>query len=359
MPRSPYPASLRSRLAHALDRRFAALHADLAGGRAELAAARDEIEVVRAETAAAGDDVAAARAETAAAHAELARLGDIVADMDARLAVLRDQSDEQVIPLLRELLIDDAGNRRRLEALRAAPLYAQAYDDPAPLVSICIATKRDRAHLLTERAIPSALAQTYPHVEIVVVGDGFDPREDPRVAALDDPRLRFGAVMHHLEDPDPRRAWFTGATLPRQEARALARGSWLTDLDDDDALCPAAVESLLNHARAGGVEVASGLMRRHVPGPEPPTVIEGIDPAFVPAWSMLPDGWRGRSCTAAIWHAGLRSFVRIRAAALLGVPGDLFLTIRLARAGVRFSVLDEVVYEYYPGLLWDQPAGLG
>lgn len=48
---------------------------------------------------------------------------------------------------------------------------------------------------------------------------------------------------------------------------------------------------------------------------------------------------------------GLRAFTRQLETALLGLPGDLFLTIRMARAGVRFARLEESVYDYYPGTL--------
>jgi hypothetical protein len=325
---------VRARLAHALNRRFAALSSQVSELRAEVQAGRTEMQELREAIAALGP--------------ALERIHDRVAE--ARV-------DDQVIGLLRELVIDDGANRRRLERLRARPDYELPYTAADPLVSICIATRSDRVDLLVERAIPSALAQTHEHIEVIVVGDGFDPLGDPRVRALDDPRLRVGSVAHRIVDRDRERARLIGATLPRVEARSLARGLWITDLDDDDALRPDAVAALLDTARQRHAEVASGLMAEHRPDGGDPRLLAGFPPDALPAWSGLPGDWRARACTAALSHPGLRFFTRVRAAAIAGAAGDLFLTIRMARVGVRFAVLDRVVYDYYPGPLW-QPDGV-
>ena len=349
---------VRARLASALDRRFDAIAEALArlstgvdALRGEVASGRGEVEQLRTRLDGAQRAVAELGEALAAERAEAHRRGEALTRLQARV-------DDDVIALLRELLIDDAGNRRRLEAARALADYADPFEALDPLVSICIPTRADRADLLLERAIPSALAQTHANIEVVIVGDGFDPRADPGIRGLDDPRLRFGSVTHRMVERDPRRAWLTGATLPRQEARRVAGGAWITDLDDDDALRPDAIEVLLARARADHAEVACGLMLRHSPDGGEPTTIAGFPPELLPAWSGLPDDWQGRACTAALWHRSMHAFTRTRAAALLDVPGDLFLTLRMARAGVRFAFVDRVVYDYYPGLLWDpQRAG--
>ncbi len=348
----------RARLANALDRRFDAiaeaigrLGGSVDGLRDDVASGRGDVQDLRAQLDGAQRTIAELGEALAALHVEARQSSEALRQLQGRV-------DDEVIAMLRELLIDDAGNRRRLEAARALPDYLDPFEDRDPLVSICIPTRADRADLLLERAIPSALAQTHANIEVVIVGDGFDPRDAPGISALDDTRLRFAAVTHRIVERDPRRSWFTGATLPRQEARRIAGGAWITDLDDDDALRPDAIEVLLARACADRAEVACGLMLRHSPDGEAPTTIAGFPPELLPSWSGLPDDWQGRACTAAIWHRSLRSFTRTRAAALLNVPGDLFLTLRMARAGVRFSIVDRVVYDYYPGQLWDaQRAG--
>lgn len=341
---------LRARLAHALDRRFALL-----GDRLDAAAD------VAARTR---EELAEARVQIAEVHATVDRLELALAGLAQQAGVFADEARTAVAgahgrvdDLLRVVLADDAGNRRRLEALRSGPDYARPFEDPRPLVSVCIPTRADRADLLVERAVPSALAQSHDHLEIVIVGDGFDPRSHPSIAALRDPRVRFGYVTHRMRGTRPDGQWLTGATLSRQEGHRLARGLWITDLDDDDALRPDAVELLLTRAREARAEVTSGLLEQHHPDPADSHVIAGFPADLIPDWSGLPGGWRGRACTAALWHHDLRSFVRLHAAELLGVPGDLFLTIRMARAGVRFALLDEVVYDYWPGTLWDPGDG--
>ena len=340
---------LRGRLAHALDRRFAALSAQVG----ELQAALGTASAERDELRQAVDGLAGALAELGPAVDRLQ--GETAATRDA-VSALQGRLDDEVVALLRELLIDDVGNRRRLDRMREDPRYELPFTEPEPLVSVCIAARADRVDLLLERAVPSALAQTHEHIEVIVVGDGFDLAADPRVRALRDPRVSVHCTTHRSAVRDPHRAWLTGATLPRMEARGRARGLWITDLDDDDALRPDAVASLLEHAKGQRAEVTAGLIAQHEPGGDEPTTLRGFPPQIVPDWSALPDDWPARTCTAALSHHGLRFFTRMKAAALLGTPGDLFLTIRMARAGVRIAVLDRVVYDYYPGSLWEVPA---
>ncbi len=337
---------LRARLAHALDRRFGAIDDRVAELQTAVQESRTELADVRYEIAELHRAVADIGPAINRVHADVFETSGALARLHARV-------DDQVVELLRSLVVDDAGNRRLLEALRADPAYERPFVDPDPLVSICVATRADRAALLLERALPSALAQTYEHLEVVIVGDGFDPLTDPDLAALDDPRIRFGDVTHRIENSDPGRRWLAGATLPRQESHRLARGLWITDLDDDDALRPDAVQGLLDHARSTRAEVTNGLIARHDPDGSEPELIAGFPPSLIPGWSGLRDDWSGRGCTAALWHRGLQFFVRQHVAAVLDVPGDLFLAIRMARVGVRFGLLEQPVYDYYPGLLWD------
>ena len=58
-----------------------------------------------------------------------------------------------------------------------------------PLVSICIPTY-NRAEMVAD-AIRSALSQTYPALDVVVVDNASNDRTAEVVASLADPRLRF------------------------------------------------------------------------------------------------------------------------------------------------------------------------
>src|SRR3954468_20703196 len=100
-----------------------------------------------------------------------------------------------------------------------------------PLVSILIRSM-DRPTL--DRAIASAVKQTWPNIEIVVVaacGSAHRPLPTPQNGR--DVRLIV-----------------RDGKLPRPEAANVAlesaRGEWLNFLDDDDELMPAHVATLMN-----------------------------------------------------------------------------------------------------------------
>jgi glycosyltransferase involved in cell wall biosynthesis len=116
-----------------------------------------------------------------------------------------------------------------------------------PNVSIVIPT-RDRPRLVS-RAIASALAQTTPDFEILVVDDGsVEPVRPP-----DDGRVRV------IRQERPR-----GPCAARNLAMTAARGRWITFLDDDDELEPDMLALSLRGARDSGL-------------PPPVAVLSGID----------------------------------------------------------------------------------
>jgi len=262
------------------------------------------------------------------------------ARIDAQVALLQEQSArlDRLTAAVHSLACDDPGNRRRLHAVRADPDFGAAWDDPDPLVSIAIPV-RDRAQLLAERSLPSALAQSHQNVEVIVVGDLAGPEVEAVVEAAADDRVRFVNLTHRYERPDGER-WLTAATLTRNEGYRVARGRWLLDLDDDDALRPEAVAALLAHAREHRLEVAYGTLQEHLPS-GPSREIGSFPPR------LGEFGWQG-----AIVHAGLRFFEREHVAADFGLPGDWFRAERMLRAGVRIGHLDEITADYYPAKAW-------
>ena len=152
--------------------------------------------------------------------------------------------------------------RRQVDALKSSLEVPQSLvDDFAewkeahplperPLVSVCICTY-NRAGLLTERAIPSVLSQTYDALELIVVGDGCTDDTAARVARLADPRLRFENMRERGRYPrDPERRWMVAGTHAINRARALARGDFVTQLDDDDEYTADRLERLVPFAVA-------------------------------------------------------------------------------------------------------------
>lgn len=212
-----------------------------------------------------------------------------------------------------------------------------AWDEPDPLVTIAIPT-RNRQKLLIERALPSALEQTYENLEVIVIGDA-DADVRAAVEAVADPRVRFVSTTHRYERPDGD-PWLTAATLTRNEGYRLARGRWLVDLDDDDSLRPQAIADLLEHARRRGLEVVYAKIQEHRPSGATRAI--GSFPPVLGEFS-----WHG-----AIVHAGLRFFEREHVAGDLGLPGDWFCMERMLRAGVRIGRPDRITGDYYPSRAW-------
>ena len=157
---------------------------------------------------------------------------------------------------------EEAANRRRVEQLRDDPAYSDPFDHPDPLVTVCIPTY-DRVELLTERALPSVLAQTHRRLEVLVVGDGSPPHVAEAVAAIGDDRIRFVNLTHRHATTDADRHWLVGSVSARNAGYAHAGGHWIVDFDDDDEMRPQAVERVLAMAREQRLEVVYGKLAAH------------------------------------------------------------------------------------------------
>ncbi len=258
-------------------------------------------------------------------------LGDRLDRLDSQIAELSRsrQLRDDLRDALRALAAREPENRARLAAAREARDYAAAWDEERPLVSVTVATVGRPE--LTSRSLPSILAQSHAELEVIVAGDGAPPETEAAVAALGDPRARYidlGPRQPWTDDPV--KLWLVGATRARNAALREARGRWIVEFDDDDALRPECLESLLAHARATRAEAVYGQVRQHAGGAPRDFC------AFPPR--------RGRfSWAAGMYHSGLRFFGRELLAADLGLPGDWWLAERMLRAGVRFAMRDEVL----------------
>jgi len=133
--------------------------------------------------------------------------------------------------------------------VRREPEYQRAFDDPKPLVSVCIGTY-NRGGLLVSRCLRSLQEQTYDNLEIIVVGDCCTDDTARAIETLDDPRIRFENLPQRGPYPeDPKLRWMVAGTMPVNRALQLARGAFITHLDDDDEHLPRRVELLLDHVR--------------------------------------------------------------------------------------------------------------
>ncbi len=224
--------------------------------------------------------------------------------------------------------------RRRLaeERARAPEIWTPS---PPPLVTVHIATY-NRGKLIAERAIASALAQTHRNVEVVVVGDCCDQATADAVLAVRDPRVRFENLPRRGPYPEDAWArWMVAGTAPVNRALELARGEWITPLDDDDEFTPDHVEVLLDECRRRRLEWVYGVAAmemesgrwEHV-GRWPPH--EGhiahqavLYWAGLKFWHYWPDSWR------------------------LEEPGDWNMWRKMRKAGVAMGFVDRVVCRHF------------
>jgi Glycosyl transferase family 2 len=339
-----------NRLAAAVLRRVRGPYASL--GRldarlAALAARSAEVDARWAEVDARWAEVDARWAEVDARWAEVdARLTGIerkLAELADRQRAAAERSKEthhllegEIRTVLKRLVAEETENRRRLHRLRADPEYPLAWTDPLPLVSVTVAT-RERPRLLAQRSLPSILAQTYTNLEVIVVGDHADHATAEAVRSLGDPRLVYRNLTQRLHfTDDPHKQWLVASTMARNEAIRLCRGRWLVSFDDDDAMRPKCIETLLARARADRLEAVYGRAMVHGTGHN----------AF--AIGCFPPRLGHFTWASGMYHAGLAFLGRELFAADLGLPGDWFLVERMLRAGARFGMADSVLADIHP-----------
>src|SRR5207237_2508756 len=108
----------------------------------------------------------------------------------------------------------------------------------SPLASIIISSYNYAAYL--RQAIDSALAQTYPRVEVIVVDDGSRDGSSEIIGS-------YGTQIRSLlkANGGQASAWNVGV--------ALSRGQVICFLDSDDALLPTALEKAVSAFRSGDV----------------------------------------------------------------------------------------------------------
>jgi glycosyltransferase involved in cell wall biosynthesis len=125
-------------------------------------------------------------------------------------------------------------------------------------VTIIIPTCR-RVPLLRE-AVSSALAQTYPDTEFIVVSDGPDPEARAAIESLTE------SHSHLIYTELPANA---GPAEARNAGARLATGEWLSFLDDDDTMLPEKTSRQMSLANPENPQrmIACRAIYRH--GPQP------------------------------------------------------------------------------------------
>lgn len=219
-------------------------------------------------------------------------------------------------------------NRQTLERSRAEHPSGWTGD---PLVSVLIPTF-NRGRILCERTIPSVLGQTYPNLELIVVGDCCTDDTAQRITAIQDPRLRFVNLEKRGEYPKRKfDRWRVAGVVPANHALSLARGDWTAPLDDDDEFTPDHIEVLLREAQRRNLEMVYGKVRAETsPG----------------RWRLL-GSWPPRETRitriAMLCHAALNVFPYDLQAWRFSEPADWNVVRRMRDAGVRIGFVDKVV----------------
>jgi glycosyltransferase involved in cell wall biosynthesis len=236
--------------------------------------------------------------------------------------------------------------RERIELRAARETLARAragrdvcwLEDPRddhPLVTVRIATY-NRPDSLVERALASALRQTYDHLEVLVVGDCTDEATDRALAAVRDPRVRYVNLPHPSLYPESRRERHAvSGSVPMTVGNLLARGAWIAPCDDDDELTDDHVEVLLRKAKSDRLElVHSNTSREVAPGVWETIGADPITAGEVTTGSVL-------------FSAGLRFLPYSLTCWKLPEPHDWNLWRRMRDIGVRMGYLDRVTYRYF------------
>ena len=274
--------------------------------------------------------------------------------IEQELASLRSSIDElaaghQLHDRLARAQYDDIGRlRERLRAVRRTEAYEATFTNREPLVSVPIATY-NLSQILVDRAIASVQGQTYPHWEIVVVGDGCTDDTAERIEALGDPRIRFENLPFRTPYPeDSTDAWLVSGTMPYNRAVELCQGDWIAPLDDDDEFLPEHIAMLLDLALERRAEFAYGALGA-VNGPQP--IPESQAPESVPLPPYLfafPPKHGAINLQASLHLRSLDFFECDFGSWIVGEPVDWNVIRRMLTAGVIMAATEEVVTRYYP-----------
>lgn len=196
-------------------------------------------------------------------------------------------------------------------------------------VSILIPCHNNEAFV--GEAIESALGQTYPNIEVIVVDDGSADKSLSVIKSYGD-RIKWKSGPHR------------GACAARNTAFGLSEGEFIQFLDADDLLFPEKIEKQMPALLSGVADVVvckgtlfgDGRPERPIKKPTPDPA--GIDPVeYVLKYPIGTERPLYR-----------RSFVEKVQGYREGLPRaqDWDFNVRVAAAGARFSLVDEILVRH-------------
>jgi len=113
----------------------------------------------------------------------------------------------------------------------------------SPKISVVIPTRNRVA--LAKRAIKSALLQSYPDIEVIVIVDGGSGESYEEFFQLTDSRIRVYILTRSV-----------GGGEARNIGIRESRGEWIALLDDDDEWLPGKLAAQMEAAASGSVRDA-------------------------------------------------------------------------------------------------------
>jgi glycosyltransferase involved in cell wall biosynthesis len=210
-----------------------------------------------------------------------------------------------------------------------------------PRVSVVIPT-RNRAKLLTERAIPSVMAQSFTDWELLVVGDDTDQKTVRLMQELAaaDPRVRFWNLPRQEYSGDKQQAWGQSGIAAMNHGWDQATGEWVWILGDDDELTPDAMQTLLDEAESC---------------PDKPDLVYGVAEfrnatGFLGLYGDSPPG-RGKLADGANIRRRTMPYRYELDCIQRGMEGDSDLWTRMMDGGVRWHFTTKVVHVYWSSLM--------
>ncbi|HUP99641.1 MAG TPA: glycosyltransferase family A protein [Aeromicrobium sp.] len=259
------------------------------------------------------------------------RKGQLVRRVKARLNDLSVDSERE---RWRERL-SATEEQRLLARVRAGRDVCWTVDEAEPLVTVRISTY-NRADLLMERALPTALAQSYERLEVLVIGDATDEATDKAMRSVADPRVKYlNLPARGLYPEDAQLRHRVAGSHPWNVALALAKGSWIAPLDDDDEFTEDHVAVLLEDARRRRLEMVYSVADLQRPS--------GV-------WEKVgeePLRAGGISHGTVLYSLGLRFFSYSMTCHYIPEPNDWNLWRRMRDAGVRIGFLDRTTFVHH------------
>jgi len=208
-------------------------------------------------------------------------------------------------------------------------------DVEKPLISVIIPTY-NRAKLLSERAIPSVLKQTYQNFEIVVVGDNCTDNTEDLIKKFNDKRIKFynlPEMGHYPKKPIER--WMVVGVFPRNKAIELCSGDWIAPIDDDDEFSDDHLEVLLRHALEHSYEMVYGVIR-----------MEKKPGEFVNVGSFPPEP--GKICHNSVLYSSKLKFLKYDIHSYIyDEPSDWNLWRRMRDTGVKIGFVNKIIGTHY------------